>query len=140
MRCGLVVALCFALSFSSWAESSPSPPSTSTPPDLLPSLNALDSLLLELSKEAEGLSLDSEELKKSLEQAKGELLRLSSELLASRTEASELSHSLRLSEESLATSARSLNLSLRRNEAELWVWRGATILGVAGMVAIAIFR
>jgi chromosome segregation ATPase len=83
-----------------------------------------------LSDEANGLSLDYDLLKISLTRAQSELERLSSELAQSRTEASELSSSLRLSEESLLTCERSLALSLSSRSLELWLWRGGAAAGI----------
>ena len=116
-----------------------SPPSE-TPSDTSPSWETLDDLLNQLGSEAQSLSEDSELLKSLLDEARKQLLVLSSKLEESRTAASELSGSLTKSAESLASSAKSLEEAYRRQALEMWVWRGGTIAGLFGMLVVALTR
>ena len=97
-----------------------------------------DYLLSRLESSAEDSSADSARLKSSLEDARSRLSELSARLTESSTLAGELSSSLGRCERSLALSEASLRearAAAARNELELWIWRGAAVLGVAAGAA-----
>lgn len=133
----VLFACCLALS---WGQVEPSDTSISPqvePGALLPppeqSWAELDSLLTELEQTAMSLSSDSERLRDSLNQALVALGLLSTKLETSETTAKGLSSSLALSEASLTTCAESLREAqqqARAREAELWIWRGGTAVGI----------
>lgn len=137
MRCAtLFVVLCLCFSFSLSAQASgPEASGPSTPAAALPTLSEtlgkLDALLSELSSEAGALSEDSERLKILLGQAQLELKTLSGRLDESRMQAAELSSSLKLSGESLATFAGSLSRWEKDHKVELWVTRGGVLAALA---------
>ena len=142
MRCLVCFALCasFFPAFS-WAEDSSSSsigslPAASVNASASPSATweRLDDLLSRLESSAEDSSEDSRLLKTSLEDARSRLSELSMRLIESATRAGELSSSLERCERSLALSEASLRearMAAARRDTELWLWRGAAVLGVA---------
>ena len=130
-----VLMCCLALSVFSASGYSQASSSTAGPlPEPTSSWTTLDELLTQLGLEATSLNADSETLKASLAEAQRKLIELSSRLDESRTAASGLSDSLKLSASSLATFAESLKAEERRRGLELWIWRGAT--AAASIIAI----
>jgi hypothetical protein len=144
----LFALLCWLSSAPSWAQASSSP-STESPPEASDSGSGppsatwerLDDLLTQLESSAEDSSRDSSRLRESLEAARAGLTELSSRLDESRTRASELSSSLEQCARSLELSESSLRearSAAARRELELWLWRGAAVLGLAaGAVGLA---
>lgn len=131
---------CLALSVFSASVFSQASSSTATPlPEPTPNWTTLDELLTRLESEATDLSASSETLKVSLEEARSRLIELSARLDESRTQASGLSDSLRLSALSLETFAESLKAEERRRGLELWLWRGGTAAGII-LAMLALIR
>jgi septal ring factor EnvC (AmiA/AmiB activator) len=97
----------------------------------------LDDLLNRLVSSAEDSSADSERLEASLKDARASLTELSSRLSESARRAAELSSSLELCEKSLELSEASLRearSAASRSALELWLWRGAALVGAAAGV------
>ncbi len=93
----------------------------------------LDDLLSQLESSAEDSNADSLRLRESLGDARSRLSELSARLTESSTRAAGLSSSLELCERSLAlceASLREARVASARRDTELWIWRGAAILGV----------
>jgi septal ring factor EnvC (AmiA/AmiB activator) len=137
---------CFALCASflpafSWAEGSSSSsiaplPGASGDASTAPSATweRLDDLLNQLVSSAEDSSADSKRLGDSLRDARASLTELSARLSESATRAAELSSSLERCETSLELSEASLREARRaaaRSGLELWLWRGAAVVGLA---------
>ncbi len=153
MRWTAILALLLSLSAaSSWAapssealsSSSSTAPSPAASDSASPSPSAtwerLDALLSQLESSARDSSEDSRLLKASLRDAQGTLIELSTRLAESATRASELSSSLERCEKSLVLSEASLKEAREaaaRRDVELWLWRGAAVVGVvAGAVGV----
>jgi hypothetical protein len=153
MRWLMTLALLLSLSAaSSWSAPSLAgdSSSSSTAPDQPASAGAsaspsatwerLDDLLNQLESSARDSNADSKLLKASLRDAQGTLIELSTRLAESATRASELSSSLERCARSLELSEASLKearAAASRREVELWLWRGAAVVGVvAGAVGL----
>ena len=94
------------------------------------SWDQLNSLLDQLDQAAIDSSAGSQELRVLLAKAHQQLTALSQQLDESQKRATELSSSIALSEQSLATSAESLRLAqtqVSRRDIELWITRGAVV-------------
>jgi hypothetical protein len=97
----------------------------------------LDDLLNRLVSSAEDSSADSLSLEASLRDARSSLTELSARLSESATRAAELSSSLERCERSLELSETSLKearAAAARDALELWLWRGAALVGLAAGV------
>jgi hypothetical protein len=130
--CACVLSLLLSLSL--WAQVPSSPSTDSVPtasgsnsPQQPDSWSQLNSLLDQLDQAATDSSTGSQELRALLVKAQQQLTTLSQRLDESLKQATALSLSLTLSEQSLATSAASLKLaqmSASRRDVELWITRG----------------
>jgi len=134
-----ILALCLSLCLSAslWAQDPPSsstdsPPGASAATSTQPASNwdQLDSLLTQLEQAATDSQANSQQLRASLAMARDQLTQLSQALAASQTQMTDLSSSLAQSEASLQASDQSLQSAqaeAKRRNAELWIWRGATV-------------